>query len=243
MSMNQRYVTMAGVLTVIVGLVILFLSLSSPVRVTTSTFGYSVKSTQRGATKVEDDTVLTYHVSAEETAPKKLLEGDRGLVTLTLSLVDVTRRKGDSAPEESVAKKEVLFDNGQPVPLEYYRRKLSWSEFRVKLGSMDLDVYPNDLNALSQDGTFTWQVKPKGTDGGILTTIMDAPHEVQLDHPIPPAQVQVARRFSRLLSTAAGSCVTFLGSLGTLPGILAFLRDRKKESTGKKKGSRKAEES
>jgi hypothetical protein len=243
MSMNLRYVTMAGVFMLLTGPVILYLSLSSSFRVTTSTLGYSVKSAQRGVGKAEDDTVWTYHVSAQQKAPEELVEGDRGLVTLTLFLVDVTRRKGDNAREESVAKKEVLFDNGQPVPLEFYRRKLSWSEFRVKLGSMDMDVYPGESTALSQDGTFTWQVRPRGTDGGMLTTFVDAPHEAQLDHAIPPAPVQVKRRFSRLLSTAAGSCITFLGSLGTLPGILAFLRDQKKESPGRKKKSPRAEES
>ena len=70
-----------------------------------------------------------------------------------------------------------------------------------------------------------WTVNPSEAGTDVMQIRVQLPHGAEAGSKTPS---RLGLEIASSWRTRAGWCVTFLGSFATLPGILAFLRDRKK---------------
>lgn len=122
----------------------------------------------------------------------------------------------------------------------------------VNLAAAGMDVEPKDWIRLEPSSPYKvvgrWSIHA-GSPGDyhlVFNAKVDAMDPENLKHfgrnaefevifnPNPDIPVTVVRSKFEYLRFAWGACVTFMGSLLTLPGILAFLKNRKREK-GKEK--------
>jgi hypothetical protein len=233
MQPNRHYLTILGALTLTAGLVIIGWSLYSRGHTWTIPFAYSVENIQRGG-GAQSDTKTTFHLQAALTAtPTTAAPDDAFAIEVTLKLIDVTMKNGVQGREESVRKHEVKL-NGKPLTLDDISDW--WNSIEVRLAANGSTVQP-DEQELSLDGNLGkahWSLAAQKPGKVNLDAYLRSTDRNKLDWNQIHGSVEVTTQLASRLQTVAGPCVTFLGSLATLPGILTFIKERKNKPPTKR---------
>ena len=229
--MNLRYLTSAGVCLLLTGLAIVYVSSRSSARPITFPLAYLEHGALRGGPG-EEPVQKKYYVNAQWQPPPERISTDKSFAfRLSFYLTDVSLREGANGPAKSVAKGEVL-ENGQPVRLEDFEDADFWDNVSAELTAGKSSVKPSGPEKLisskergKEVWSAGWTVNPSEAGTDVMQIRVQLPHGAEADFENPiTTRLEIASSWR----TRAGWCVTFLGSFATLPGILAFLRDRKK---------------
>jgi len=219
-----------GIGLMLIGGTILYLIPRVPTELRNSTYNYSIESVVHSGGGADEDTrEITYHIDAVISAPPKVPRNRTFRTDLKLSLSNVTYKTNSHGTEESMSKGEVRSEDGRPLTLDDIREKWDfWKQTQVELAAAGMEISPAVPFGISKDGTASWSVCPKEIGSYDVFVKLIEPEQVILDDPIEMRTVIKVVKPPLDLYTIGGWCVTFLGSLVMLSGIIAFIRHHNK---------------
>jgi hypothetical protein len=210
--MNSRYWIIGGLVLLLIGAWLLYPRENPRNHTVQGLISYSEVFVERGSGEQGKE---RYRIKGELTpVPNQPHKGEPFKAELVLHLDDVTVNGNSKDPND-------------PVFQDWHKN------VRVQL---DVDGTLSDWRTPDQTGHMVWPVSARQTDDTVLVAYAKTVNGAELNESyFQSMTIHLETASSTLLHEVGGTCLSLLGVLGNVTGLLVFLRDRgKKRSPGKK---------